>query len=89
MIIKTRKDRRIANQKAMINNRDKLIGDLKTEIDRLNEEHKILCEENKKGNQAIITLEKVYKLAVCNKYNNEKVILDKIKELVADYQSNN
>lgn len=89
MIIKTRKDRKIANQKAMIKNRDKLIGDLKTKIDSLNEEHKILFEENKKGNQAIITLEEVYKLAVCNKYNNEKAILDRIKELVADYQSNN
>lgn len=89
MIIKTRKDRKIANQKAMIQNRDKLIENLRTKIDSLNKEHKILSEENQKGNQAIITLEEIYKLTTCNKYNNEKVILDKIKELVNDYQSNN
>lgn len=78
----SRKDRRIANQKAMINNRDILIGDLQAE-------NQILKEENKKGNEAITILEEVYKLTTCNKYNNEESVFNKIKELVDDHQSIN
>ena len=85
----SRKDRRIANQKVMIEHRDELIADLQTKIDRLNEEHKIIIKENETGNKAITILEEVYKLTICNKYNNEEVIFNKIKELVDDYQSIN
>ena len=31
----------------------------------------------------------IIKLATSNTYDNEKVILDKIRDLVRDYQSNN
>lgn len=47
MIIKTRKDRKIANQKAMIKNRDKLIGDLMKAKAELKEENLAVHNENK------------------------------------------
>lgn len=49
-------------------------------------ENKDLRFENEEQKELI---ERISKLASCNKYNNEKAILDKIEELVEDYQSNN
>lgn len=93
MIIKTRKDRRIANQKAMIENRDKLIGDLMKAKAELKEENLEVHNENKdlrfENEEQKELIERISKLVSCNKYNNEKAILDKMKELVEDYQSNN
>ena len=34
-------------------------------------------------------IKEITKLAECNKYNNEKAFVRKIKELVTDYQSQN
>ena len=89
MIIKTRKDRRIANYKQMIENRDEVIEKLQGQKDELKAENEILIEENKVGNKAIMLIEEIDKLIRCNKYSNEKVFLNKIKELVTDFQSNN
>ena len=42
----TKKDRKIANQKAMIKNRDELIETLKIVIDNYSDENKILKAKN-------------------------------------------
>lgn len=93
MIIKTRKDRKIANQKAMIKNRDILIKDLMKIKTELKEENLVVHNENKElrfeNEEQKELMERISKLVSCNKYNNEKAILDKMKELVEDYQSNN
>ena len=93
MIIKTRKDRKIANQKAMIKNRDKLIGDLMKAKAALKEENLAVHNENKdlrfENEEQKEFINRISKIATANSYNNEKVILNKIKELVNDYQSNN
>lgn len=59
---------------------------LNLENKALYEEIKILREES---NEATDLINNINNLANCNKYNSEKIILDKIKELVSDYQSNN
>lgn len=46
---------------------------------------KILQQNNVKTE----LIERITDLANANKYNNEKAVLDKIKELVSDYQSIN
>lgn len=93
MIIKTRKDKKIANQKAMIQNRDILIKDLMKIKTELKEENLAVHNENKdlrfENEEQKELIERISKLVSCNKYNNEKAILDKMKELVEDYQSNN
>lgn len=59
---------------------------LNLENKALYEEIKILREES---NEATDLINNINNLANGNKYNSEKIILDKIKELVTDYQSNN
>lgn len=85
----TKKDRKIANLTQMVENRDEIITRLQIQKDELKAENTILIKENKIGNKAIITLEEIAKLARGNKYGNEKIFFDNIKELVTDYQSNN
>ena len=82
----TKKDRQILNQKAMIHNRDILIKDMEDQAEALYEENKNLRFENEEQSDLIKRIEK---LVNSNKYNNEKAVLDKIKELVRDYQSKN
>ena len=81
-----KKDRKIKNQEAMIKNRDILIGDMEKQAEVLNEENKELRFELEKKDILINKLEKVVD---SNKYSNEKVFTEKIKELVHDYQSLN
>lgn len=81
-----KKDRKIKNQEAMIHNRDILIGDMEKQAKALYEENKELRFELEENNVLINRLEK---LVSSNKYNNEKAVLNKIKELVSDYQSLN
>ena len=59
---------------------------LNLENKALYEEIKILREEN---SEATDLINNINNLANGNKYNSEKIILDKIKELVSDYQSYN
>lgn len=82
----TKKDRKIKNQEAMIHNRDILIGDMEKQAKALYEENKELRFELEENNVLINRLER---LVSSNKYNNEKAVLNKIKELVSDYQSLN
>lgn len=82
----TKKDRKIKNQEAMIHNRDILIGDMEKQAKALYEENKDLRFELEESNELIKRIEKIVS---SNKYNNEKAVLNKIKELVSDYQSLN
>ena len=81
-----KKDRKIKNQEAMIKNRDILIGDMEKQAEVLNEENKELRFELEKKD---ILINKLERLVDSNKYSNEKVFTEKIKELVHDYQSLN
>ena len=75
----TKKDRRIANQKVKIKNRDKLISSLSDQKHSLFNENKVL--KNILGN--------VYYLATSNTYGNDKAILGKIREVIASPNTNN
>lgn len=88
----TKKDRKIANQKTMIKNRNKLINNQTIKIEQLEQENIAVHNENKdlrfeieEQNDAF---KEIIKLTEINTYNNEKAILSKIRELVNDYQSN-
>ena len=74
----TKKDRQIANQKAMIGNRNKLIKDLETRNDMLKTTNKDLRFENE---ELLNTIQKILDLSASNTYNNGKIVLSKIKEL--------
>ncbi len=80
----TRKDRKIANQKVMIANRDKLIG-------KMEEQSNTLYEENKKLKYEVEDL-KEFKdevISITNTIDTPDAKYNKIKALVSDDQSNN
>lgn len=74
----TKKDRQIANQKAMIENRNKLIKDLETRNNMLKTVNKDLRFENE---ELLSNMKQILNLSTSNTYNNDKIILSKIKEL--------
>lgn len=80
----SRKSLKKANEK--IENRNILIADMKRENTALYEENKELRFENEEQRDV---LTRIAKLVNANKYNNEKAVLDKVKELARDYQSIN
>lgn len=89
----TKKDRKIRNQKAMIENRDTLIADLERKTELQKQENIALYEENKdlrfENEEQKELINRIQRLVNSNKYNNEKAYLSKVKELVSDYQSLN
>ena len=89
----TKKDRTIKNQKIMIENRDDLIADLERKIELQKQENLALYKENKElrseNEKQRKFASKIERLVNSNKYNNEKVVLRKLKELVKDYLSIN
>ena len=76
-----------------INKLNKRNVELAREVRNLNRENLAVHNENKdlrfENEEQKELIERISKLVSCNKYNNEKAILDKMKELVEDYQSNN
>lgn len=82
----TKKDRKIANQKAMIINRDRLIGDMEEQAKTLHEENKDLRFENEELREL---LAEIADRAFSCPLDSEKIVLNKIKELARDYQSTN
>lgn len=80
----TRKALKEAEDKA--ENRNAVIKDMEEQAKALYEENKDLRFENEEQQDLI---KRIDKLVNSNKYNNEKAIIDKIKELVSDYQSIN
>lgn len=69
-----------------VENRNILIKDMEEQAKALYEENKDLRFENEEQRDLISRIER---LVNSNKYNNEKAVLSKIKELVSDYQSIN
>lgn len=89
----TKKDRKIANQKAMIENRDKFIEKLTKEMqtireknDELNKENTAVYKENRdlrfEIDEKDDLLKEILKLAEGNTYNNDKIVLSKIIEVI-------
>ena len=76
-----------------IENRNILIADLQNKNAELTEENLAVHEENKdlrfENEEQKELINRITRVATANAYNNEKVILSKIKELVNDYQSIN
>ena len=89
----TRKDRKIRNLETKVLNRDILIEDLKSKEALQKQENLALHEENKdlrfENEEQKDFISRIDRLVNSNKYNNEKEILSKLKELVSDYQSLN
>ena len=89
----TRKDRKIRNLEAMIENRNILIANLQNKIELQKKENLALYDENKdlrfENEEQKDFIDRLDRLINSNKYNNEKSILNKTKELVHDYQSIN
>lgn len=69
-----------------LNNAEQKIKGLNCFITDLQNEKRALRKDNIEQKELIL---KITNLVKANKYNNEKAALDKIKELVHDYQSKN
>lgn len=82
----TKKDRQIANQKAMIENRDKLIKDLQEQKDYYKE---MSIQQRAENDFLRDILTRVESLVTQNTYDNEKVILRKVKEVIQSANENN
>lgn len=89
----TRKDRKIKNQEAKIENRNILIADLQKKNEELSNENIAVYEENKdlrfENEEQRELIDRIKRIATSNAYNNEKAILGKIKELISDSESEN
>ncbi len=76
-----------------IKNKSMLIADLQNKNNELTKENIAVHEENKElrfeNEEQADLIKRISNLVSLNKYNNEKVFLNKIKELVSDYQSIN
>lgn len=82
----------IETKSEQIANRDKLIDGQRAEIHQWQEENKSLYNENKElrfdNEERSELIKRIKDLVESNSYNNEKIILNKIKELVKDFDSN-
>lgn len=76
-----------------IENRNILIANLQNKNAELTEENLAVNEKNKdlrfENEEQKELIDRITRVATANAYNNEKVILSKIKELVNDHQSIN
>lgn len=66
--------------------------ELAREVRDLNEENRAVYEENRdlrfENEELRNIINKIYSLSTSNTYNNEKVILTKIREVITDAQIN-
>lgn len=73
--------------------KEREITELKEEIKELKDVRLLEVRNNTKileqSDKKTELIKKITELLEINKYNNEKAIIDKIKELVRDYQSKN
>lgn len=76
-----------------VEDRNILIADLQKKNEELSNENIAIYEENKdlrfENEEQEELIDRIARVATANAYNNEKVILSKIKELISDYQSQN
>ena len=78
--------REIKRKDEKIENRNILITDMEKQAITLYQENKELRFENEEQKHLI---DGITRLVNSNKYSNERIILNKLKELVNDYQSTN
>lgn len=90
LVNESRKALREAENK--IEERNILIADLQTKNEELTKENLAVYEENKElrfeNEEQKEFIERITRVATANTYNNEKVILSKIKELVRPSNQN-
>lgn len=83
----------LKDAESRIKNKSMLIADLQNKNNELTKENIAVHEENKElrfeNKEQADLIKRISNLVSLNKYNNEKVFLNKIKELVSDYQSIN
>lgn len=83
----------LKDAESRIKNRNMLIADLQIRNEDLTKENLVVHEENKElrfeNEEQADLIKRISNLVSLNKYNNEKVFLNKTKELVSDYQSIN
>ena len=83
----------LKNAEDKIENRSVLIADLQNKNEELTKENLAVHEENKElrfeNEEQRELIDRTRRMATSNTYNNEKAILNKIKELISDYQSTN
>lgn len=74
---------------ALVNSSRKALERAEDEIEKLTKENLELYEENKdlrfENEEQKDFIERIDKLVNSNKYNNEKAILQKVKELISDF----
>lgn len=93
MIERKKHLREVIETKSMqIANRDKLIDGQREEIHQYQEENKALYNENKnlkfEKKEFKRLFERVKTISESNNYNNSEIDLNKIKELVSDFENN-
>lgn len=76
----------LKDAESKVENRNMLIKEMEEQAKALYEENKDLRFENE---EQLDLIKRIDKLVNSNKYNNEKAIIDKIKELVSDCKSIN
>ncbi len=76
-------------KQSLLEARTKALKKAEQEISGMKEENLALYKENKELNIENELLERIINLVNGNKYNNEKAILNKIKELISDSESQN
>lgn len=81
-----KKDRQIANQQAMIDNRNKLIEDMQWRLKVTKESNEELSQENEELQK---TINEILKRATECPLGSEKIVLAKIKEVISDRKTDN
>ena len=80
-------------KQSLLEARSKSLERAEKQITEMTQENLVLYKENKELNveneEQKELIHRIINLLNANKYNNEKVFLDKLKELVNDYQSKN
>ncbi len=80
-------------KQSLLQARTKSLRIAENKIEELTQENKALHEENKdlrfENEEQQYIINAIINLATSNTYNNEKIILNKIKELAYDSQSEN
>ncbi len=79
-------------KQSLLQARTKRLRIAENKVENLNEENIAVHEENKdlrfENEELRDIINKIYSLSTSNTYNNEKVILAKIKEVITDAQIN-
>ena len=81
-----KKQKEIDNLNARCVDLGKQLRDSNLENEQLKENNTKILEENNKKTKLI---KRISELINANKYNNEKAVLSKIKELILDFDSQN